>query len=138
MYYLSINISNPWLTILIIFLILLVIFLLALIVCFGNKRLRIKTIKKTDFILDSKDKKTIEMYLVKLKAICDNNPEYQNYYIDINSRFKTIFDTKNDLFKKRKANLLKKLETKRFDKNLKNSYITFIKEIELYQKDIKK
>lgn len=136
MYYLSINISNPWLTILIIFLILLVIFLLALIVCFGNKRLRIKTIKKTDFILDSKDKKTIEMYLVKLKTICDNNPEYQNYYIDINSRFKTIFDTKNDLFKKRKANLLKKLETKRFDKNLKNSYITFIKEIELYQKDI--
>ena len=111
MYYLSINISNPWLTILIIFLILLVVFLLALIVCFGNKRLRIKTIKKTDFILDSKDKKTIEMYLVKLKTICDNNPEYQNYYIDINSRFKTIFDTKNDLFKKRKANLLKKLET---------------------------
>lgn len=106
---------------------------------FATKFIYLNRINNSEKVLLNDKKETIETYLVKIHAICTNNFEYQNIYDDLSGRFQSLFDSKIEALKKRKASLHKKVKNcKLVNKNLVNSIKTYLKEVEYYKKEVGK
>lgn len=101
-----------------------------------KKGMCINKIKNIDKILDNENNATVQMYLVKIKAICKSNFEYQPIYNELKAKADLLFVTKNEAFKKRKVTLLKQIKSGKSRKNTKENIQTFFNEINLYEKEV--